>query len=117
MQSRQQIDRMMQALCDMFNNCDIRCAEPYFAPDISYDSMWILSTMKGKRSVCFYLETKFNAMLSEKNRPKAAVVENQPALLIRQGEVLVALTVDMRSGLVTHLSLVEPTFFIDQKKQ
>ncbi len=106
MQTRQQIDHILHCLCDMYNSCDITCAEHHFAPDITYDSMWVSSSMSGKATVTFYLETKLEAMKTGGNKPKARVLPEKPVLIIRQGAIEVALVVDIRGGLITNLSLI-----------
>lgn len=108
MLTRQQIDHILQCLCDMYNQCNIAYAERHFAPDITYDSMWVLTTISGKTTLCFYLETKFKAMKDGGVQPKASIVEDMPAILIRQGDAAVALVVDFKDGRVKHMSLIEP---------
>jgi hypothetical protein len=97
-----------------WNRLDTEFLKPILADDFEYTSQWVFETMYGKDKYMAYIAEKFESIKAAGNVPLAEVAfyrniqsqAHKPCLLITQGEIKVALLIEIHDDKIKSADLV-----------
>lgn len=97
-----------------WNRLDAEFLKPILADDFEYTSQWVFETMQGKDKYMAYISEKFESIRKSDKIPLAEVAfyrniqskAHKPCLLITQGEVKVALLIEIHNDKIISANLV-----------
>ena len=69
MNNSEQREAILNVILSTWRNLDADIIAPYLAEDFIYNSVWVLSTMKGKEEYLHYLSGKFNSIRKSGDYP------------------------------------------------
>lgn len=106
--------QLLIAYAKAWNHLDVQFLKPILADDFEYTSQWVFETMQGKDTYIKYLYAKFDTIKDSHSFPQAEVAfyrniqskAHKPCLLITQGEVKVALLIEIHDDKIISADLV-----------